>query len=74
MWCGEPGFVTSADGERITLRMAGMSDFEAAVDLAAERRPVTMFGSSYRGIDQGAEVAGWLRPTRSAKSSKRVVP
>lgn len=64
----------SADGERITVRIAGMNELEVAVDLAAERRAVTMFGSSYRGIDQGDVIADWFTDALGAPSRLVRVP
>jgi uncharacterized protein YcbX len=48
------------DGARLTLRAPGRDPVGIDVDLDAERRDVELFGSTYRGIDQGETVARWL--------------
>jgi uncharacterized protein len=48
------------DGDRLTLRAPGAPDLEVAVDLSAPRRPVSLFGTGYEGIDQGEAPAEWL--------------
>ncbi len=50
----------STGGERLTLRAPGAGVLRVAVDLAAARRDVELFGVPYQGIDQGDAVAGWL--------------
>jgi uncharacterized protein len=50
----------SADAGLLTLRAPGAEDLRVEVDLSAARRDVLMFGSRYRGIDQGGTVAEWL--------------
>jgi uncharacterized protein len=48
------------DGGRLTLRAEGAGEVVVHEDAAAPRRPVTLFGDAYEGLDQGDEVAGWL--------------
>ncbi|MFD9817150.1 MOSC domain-containing protein [Streptomyces sp. NPDC059080] len=50
----------SADGGRLTLRGPGLGRLALDVDASGPRRDVALFGSPYKGIDQGAEAAGWL--------------
>jgi uncharacterized protein len=50
----------SADGELLTLSAPGRDPLVVEVDRVSARREVTMFGSPYRGIDQGRAAAGWL--------------
>lgn len=47
-------------GDRLTLSAPGAGTVEVPVDVSARRRPVTLFGESFTGVDQGAEVAEWL--------------
>ena len=50
----------SDDGGHLALRAAGAGEVEVAVDRDGPRRPVTLFGADYTGIDQGAKVADWI--------------
>ncbi|MGW7350460.1 MOSC domain-containing protein [Streptomyces sp. NPDC054784] len=48
------------DGGWLTLHGPGVDPLRIAVDTAAPRREVELFGVAYQGVDQGEEVAGWL--------------
>ncbi|WP_336207075.1 MOSC domain-containing protein [Nonomuraea sp. LPB2021202275-12-8] len=48
------------DGSRLTLRAPGVADLHISVDLTSPRCLVRLFGTPYRGIDQGADAAAWL--------------
>lgn len=50
----------SADGRRLTLHGPGIGRLAIDVDTAGARRDVVLFGTPYKGIDQGDEAAGWL--------------
>lgn len=54
----------SADGTRLALDLADDADGHGAVHLdvttSAPRRDVDLFGTAFRGIDQGDDVAAWL--------------
>lgn len=50
----------SADGTRLVLHFPGSVSIDIDVDSTGRRREVNLFGASYRGIDQGDEVAEWL--------------
>jgi hypothetical protein len=59
----------SGEGRELELHAPGADAVRVAVDIDGPRRPVEMFGTPYRGIDQGDAVAGWLtdvlgRPSR----------
>lgn len=58
----------AVDGERLTLSAPGAGAVTVLVDLSAPRRPVTLFGDPFTGIDQGEEVAGWLSDVLGAAS------
>ncbi|MBW8486337.1 MOSC domain-containing protein [Actinomadura parmotrematis] len=49
-----------ACGERLTLRAPGFEDLDIAVDRDSPRQAVSLFGQSYRGIDQGRAAGEWL--------------
>lgn len=55
--------VLSADGSRLVLHAPGRDAVGIDVDTAGQRREVKLFGTDYRGIDQGHVVAGWLSET-----------
>jgi uncharacterized protein YcbX len=59
------------DGRELRLQAPGIDALRVAVDLDGPRRPVEMFGSPYRAIDQGEQVAGWL--TRVLGEPSRLV-
>ena len=53
----------------LTLSAPGAGTLEVAVDDTGPRRPVSLFGEPYTGIDQGEDVAAWFtavlgRPSR----------
>ncbi|WP_329027494.1 MOSC domain-containing protein [Streptomyces sp. NBC_01423] len=54
----------SADGRRLVLDLADDADGHGAVRIdvttSAPRRDVDLFGTAFRGIDQGDDVAAWL--------------
>ncbi|WP_330452910.1 MULTISPECIES: MOSC N-terminal beta barrel domain-containing protein [unclassified Streptomyces] len=54
----------SADGRRLVLGLADDADGHGAVRIdvttSAPRRDVDLFGTAFRGIDQGDDVAAWL--------------
>ncbi len=63
-----------AGGERLTLRAPGADVVCVDVDLTAARCDVDLFGVTYRGIDQGDAVAGWLSEVLGASSRLVRVP
>ncbi|KAA0927114.1 MOSC domain-containing protein [Streptomyces apricus] len=66
--------VVGADGERLTLHAPGHGAVEVEVDTVGARRPVDLFGTAYRGIDQGQAVADWLSGVLGAPSRLVRVP
>jgi MOSC domain-containing protein len=64
----------STDGTRLTLRAPGMDALGIDVDLTAPRREVVMFGTPYRGIDQGDRAAAWLTAVLGSPSRLVRVP
>lgn len=50
----------SDDGGHLALRADGAGEVGVEVDRDGPRRPVTLFGADYTGIDQGPEAAGWI--------------
>ncbi|MGC9665911.1 MOSC domain-containing protein [Planosporangium sp. 12N6] len=64
----------SADGTRLTLDAPDTDPVRVAVDLDAARRHVLLFGTRFRGIDQGDAVAGWLSRVLGAPSRLVRVP
>ncbi|MEV5655666.1 MOSC N-terminal beta barrel domain-containing protein [Streptomyces sp. NPDC052291] len=54
----------SADGRRLVLHLADDADGHGAVRIdvttSAPRRDVDLFGTAFRGIDQGDDAAAWL--------------
>jgi uncharacterized protein YcbX len=61
-------------GERLTLRAPGVDDLEIAVDLDAPRQELDLFGTTYRGIDQGEAPAAWLSSVLGTESRLVRVP
>lgn len=53
----------SADGTRLGLGAPDSGSLDIAVDTTGQRRPVSLFGVGYQGIDQGDEVAEYLSDT-----------
>ncbi|MFJ3669955.1 MOSC domain-containing protein [Streptomyces sp. NPDC090106] len=49
-----------AGGERLALRAPGHGEVVVDVEARGSGRPIEMFGTPYRGIDQGDTVARWL--------------
>ncbi|MGW0662400.1 MOSC domain-containing protein [Streptodolium elevatio] len=49
-----------ADGRRLALRAAEAGELFLDVDTESPRVDIEMFGTPYRGIDQGDAVAAWL--------------
>lgn len=64
----------SADGERLTLRAPGTEDLRVEVDVESPRCDVDLFGIPFKGIDQGADAAGWLSDALGAPSRLVRVP
>ncbi|MEW2134388.1 MOSC N-terminal beta barrel domain-containing protein [Streptomyces sp. NPDC005435] len=54
----QPGI--SPAGDQLTLRAPGHGTVRLSVDTSGAARPVDLFGTAYRGIDQGDTAAGWL--------------
>ena len=52
--------IQPAVGELLTLSAPGSGTIHVPIDTTAPRRPVTLFGRPYTGIDQGEDVAAWL--------------
>lgn len=50
----------AVDDDHLTLSAPGAGTIHVPIDTAASRRPITLFGSPYTGVDQGEEVATWL--------------
>jgi uncharacterized protein YcbX len=63
-----------AAGARLTLHAPGTGPMSTDVDLSAPRRDVHLFGVTYRGIDQGDEVAVWLSEVLGMSSRLVRVP
>ncbi|MFC8343382.1 MOSC domain-containing protein [Streptomyces sp. NPDC057280] len=63
-----------AAGERLTLRAPDHGEVAVDVDTTGVRRPVELFGTPYRGIDQGDTVARWLSEVLGAPSRLVRVP
>ncbi|NUS12340.1 MAG: MOSC domain-containing protein, partial [Streptomyces sp.] len=63
-----------AAGERLTLRAPGHGEVAVDVDTIGVRRPVELFGTPYRGIDQGDTVARWLSDVLATPSRLVRVP
>lgn len=64
----------SDDGARLALRAEGAGEVVVHEDTAAPRRPVTLFGTPYEGLDQGDEVAAWLTDVLEVPSRLVRVP
>ncbi|SHN44334.1 MOSC domain-containing protein [Cryptosporangium aurantiacum] len=50
----------SDDGTTLTLDAPDVEPCAVPIDVTGPRRPVTLFGEHFTGIDQGAPVAEWL--------------
>ena len=64
----------STDGEALTLRAPGFDAVRIDVDASGARRRVDLFGTTYKGIDQGDTAAGWLSEVLAARSRLVRVP
>ncbi|KUM78282.1 MOSC domain-containing protein [Streptomyces curacoi] len=64
----------SDDGERLTLHAPHTEALDVPVDTTGARRPVDLFGTAYRGIDQGDTAAAWLSDVLGAPSRLVRVP
>ncbi|MYS95690.1 MULTISPECIES: MOSC domain-containing protein [Streptomyces] len=64
----------TADGERLTLSAPGTEALHVPVDTTGTRRTVDLFGTAYRGIDQGDAAADWLSEVLRARSRLVRVP
>ncbi|PWI14047.1 MOSC domain-containing protein [Streptomyces sp. Act143] len=63
-----------AAGERLTLRAPDHGEVAVDVDTTGVRRPVDLFGTPYRGIDQGDTAAEWLTAVLGTPSRLVRVP
>ncbi|MGA5648422.1 MOSC domain-containing protein [Streptomyces seoulensis] len=68
----QPG--VTHDGARLTLHADDFEPLTIDVDASGPARPVELFGTAYRGIDQGDTVAGWLSSVLGAPSRLVRVP
>jgi uncharacterized protein YcbX len=64
----------TSDGAELNLRAPGMEPMTLQVDTCSPRRPVTVFTTSCRGIDQGEQAAEWLSTVVGAPSRLVRVP
>jgi MOSC domain-containing protein len=64
----------AVDDTWLTLSAPSSGSMRVRVDTEAPRRPVTLFGEGFRGIDQGDEVAAWLGEVLGAPSRLVVAP
>ncbi|MEV8015891.1 MOSC N-terminal beta barrel domain-containing protein [Streptomyces sp. NPDC086554] len=64
----------SPDAGLLTLQAAGAEALCVEVDITSTRRDVTLFGTPYRGIDQGEAAARWLTDVLDAESRLVRVP
>ncbi|MER6988205.1 MOSC N-terminal beta barrel domain-containing protein [Saccharopolyspora hirsuta] len=60
--------------DRIELSAPGAGSIAVDVDVTGPRRAVDLFGTGYRGIDQGDPVAEWLSDVLGARSRLVRVP
>jgi uncharacterized protein YcbX len=63
-----------AGGDRLTLRAPGTDPVHIDVDVRSARCGVELFGTPYKGIDQGPEAAAWLSDVLGAPSRLVRVP
>ncbi|ATL69395.1 MOSC domain-containing protein [Nocardia terpenica] len=63
-----------AAGRQLTLHAPDADPIRITVDATGIPRPVTLFGTGYRGIDQGDRVARWLTEVLDAPSRLVRVP
>ncbi|MES4903419.1 MULTISPECIES: MOSC N-terminal beta barrel domain-containing protein [unclassified Streptomyces] len=64
----------SPDGRHLTLDAVGAEPLNLRVDTAGPARPVDLFGTAYRGIDQGDVAAEWLSESLGTPSRLVRVP
>ncbi|WP_133901829.1 MOSC domain-containing protein [Actinophytocola oryzae] len=64
----------AVDDTWLTLSAPGAGAVRVRIDTEAPRRPVTLFGEGFRGIDQGDEAAAWLGAVLGAASRLVVAP
>ena len=64
----------SADGVELVLRADGIAPLPVPVDTTGPRRPVSLFGAPWTGIDQGEPAARWLTDVLGAPSRLVRVP
>ncbi|MCE6997760.1 MOSC N-terminal beta barrel domain-containing protein [Saccharothrix sp. S26] len=50
----------AVDDDHLTLSAPDAGTIHVPIDPTGPRRPVSLFGSPYTGIDQGSDVAAWL--------------
>ncbi|UJW28527.1 MOSC N-terminal beta barrel domain-containing protein [Saccharothrix sp. AJ9571] len=62
------------DGIRLDLAAPDVEDLATPVRVDGERRPVTLFGQPFTGIDQGDTVAAWLSEVLGERSRLVRVP
>ncbi|KOX06313.1 molybdenum cofactor sulfurase [Streptomyces sp. NRRL B-1140] len=61
-------------GDRLTLTAPDTESLHVRVDTSGPRRKVDLFGTAYRGIDQGDDAAHWLSDLLGAPSRLVRVP
>ncbi|MEV0648415.1 MOSC N-terminal beta barrel domain-containing protein [Phytomonospora sp. NPDC050363] len=64
----------AADAEGVTLSAPGIGDLRAEIPEGVPASDVTMFGSPYRGVDQGDDAAAWLTEVLGVPSRLVRVP
>ncbi|WP_308257477.1 MOSC domain-containing protein [Pseudonocardia lacus] len=64
----------SDDGAELELRAPGVEGVRVRIDRDGRRRPVTLFGNPYTGIDQGPKAADWISAVVGAPSRLVRVP
>ncbi|WP_326698997.1 MOSC N-terminal beta barrel domain-containing protein [Streptomyces sp. NBC_01754] len=62
------------DGTRLTLRAPDTEPLTLPVDTSGPRRPVELFGTAYRGIDQRDAAAEWFSDALGSRSRLVRVP
>ncbi|MEU6682199.1 MOSC N-terminal beta barrel domain-containing protein [Streptomyces sp. NPDC046832] len=62
------------DGDHLTLTAPGTESLHLRVDTSGIRRKVDLFGTAYRGIDQGDDAGNWLSDLLGAPSRLVRVP
>lgn len=66
--------VDGTDGGTLVLAAPGTGPVHVPVDTEGPRRPVTLFGDPFTGIDQGDDVAAWLTALLGAPSRLVLAP